>query len=137
LIRLVVLFALLLSACASASVEPTPTATQASLTGTVNILTPQANTPIYDELLTVSGTADVTAFKLRLVGAGNQVLTQIMVEPADDSWCVEIPHNYNGEPTPVRVVAASVDDMGEYAAVEITLAGFEHRPTDLPSHQPC
>lgn len=136
--RLVVVFALLLSACSPApTVEPT--VVPVTLDGKVDILNPQPDTAIYDEVLTVSGTADLPRFTLQLIDSDDQLLNQVIVQPSDGVWCVELPHRYAGEPMPVRVVASPLDAVGEYASAAFTLSGWDYRPDDEPfiPHQTC
>ena len=127
LLTLIALFA----ACTPAAPPPTATPEQPTLDGNVRISLPGAGSTIYSELMFINGTAeDVDSFTLRLVTASEEILHEMTIEPENNTWLVEFPHEYDDDPIEVTILALPVDTEieAQYGSMSIVLAGLDHRP---------
>lgn len=132
---LVILMLLVFVACTPSDTENNATleATQATLQGTVDIMSPLSGAIIYAETIFLSGTAtDVPdeGFQIQLIAPDDSVVAEATVQPTDGQWAVDIVHNYTGDPTEVNIVAKSVDSTNTltYDIESIVLSTLENRP---------
>lgn len=136
--RVYVLALILLSAaCVSPDPAPETVTETPTLTGEVRIAYPQSQARIYAEVLFLAGTARSVPdgrFGLRLVGPDENIIARTVVETrADGGWQIEMLHGYSGDPAEVVIEAVPLDGRNDvlYSAVEILMAGIQHRPEGL------
>lgn len=108
-------------------------ATTAPLQGDVDIVYPISGSIIYSEALWLQGTAEnvpADGFMLQVIAPDDTVLAQSIVVPQDGQWQVELPHNYNGDPTEATIIAKSIDTSiaGDYDIVSILISAASNRP---------
>jgi hypothetical protein len=125
---------IILTACQSTpqSVE-TAIPTVPTLQGQVDIITPQSGSIIYSEALYLQGSAEDVpeeGFRLRVVTALDEVLTETVVRPEDGQWLVELVHEYRGDPTEVSIYALPVNEAIplDYDVEAIMLVALALRP---------
>jgi hypothetical protein len=129
---MLIILILLLAACSPAAVpQPALTTAPAQLNGNVSLVSPEAGSIIYAEVLYLNGTADGLAedwFRLRLVDTDGRVVAQTPVSAGVGNWRVSLVHGYDGEPVEVTIMAVPVRGEGVYSASTIVLAGLGYRP---------
>jgi hypothetical protein len=141
---LLVSFVFFLAACA-----PTPqgqgslqtsgvtsVATPASLQGDVDIIYPVSGSIIYAESLYLQGTAEdlpAEGFLIQVIAPDDSVIAQSTVQPQNGAWTIELPHNYNGDPTEATIIAKSLDASipGDYDIASIVISGAANRPEGI------
>ena len=120
----------LLAACNDApAATPTPTETAIG----VEIASPSIGMIVYDNPLVVSGFADVVSaagFKLQVFTALDDMLLDTEIQPENGTWSVEIPHNYEGDPVELSIIAFPADGTpnDDYDFVSVVIAPQDFRP---------
>jgi hypothetical protein len=139
---LILIFLLLLAACTAnpatqeAGEIATLPPTTSQLQGNVDIVYPISGSIIYTEALWLEGTAEnvpTDGFMIQVIAPDDTVLAQSIVVPQDGQWQIEIPHNYNGDPSEATIIAKSIDTSiaGDYDIVSIVISGAENRPEGI------
>ncbi|MEM9952679.1 MAG: hypothetical protein AAF846_13820 [Chloroflexota bacterium] len=124
----------LVVACSPAN-DSAPTATtQPTLQGSVDITSPASGSIIYSESIFVAGTSGNVGedgFQIRVIAPDDSVLAEANIQPSeDDTWFVELVHEYTGDPTEVTLVATGTlpDNPLDYDIESIALAPLDLRP---------
>ena len=130
---LFVIVGLIATACQPTVPLATITPTLPALTGEVVIRTPPEGALLYAEVIHISGSAagvPNNQFELTLTGPDTQSIASSTIRLAGDSWRIEMPHRYMGEPIEVTIAARPVDASisSAYDLVTIAIAGLEYRP---------
>ncbi|MEO0598064.1 MAG: Gmad2 immunoglobulin-like domain-containing protein, partial [Chloroflexota bacterium] len=108
-----------------------PTTTE--LTGYVDVMFPMSGSIIYSETILLEGSAaDLPAegFELVLFTPDDTVIAQTTVQPAGDTWSVELVPDYTGDPTELTVMARPVggDGSTDYDIESLLLSSLAQRP---------
>lgn len=124
---------LLLIGCTPQAPVATPTTGPAPLVGMVDIQVPVSGAVIYSELLYIAGTAEGTpaeGFRIQVFDLDEALLAEAVVQPENGSWTVEIPHQYQGEPIEVSIVATGIHAAAgqDYDVEAIVLSALANRP---------
>jgi len=136
---LVYIASLLLAACSPVVPQEaaTPVPTAPLLQGEVNITHPSNGSIIYAETLYLEGLArglPSDGFRLRVLSANDEIIAETTVQPAEDeTWTLELVHEYAGDPTEVTIFALPVDESisGDYDLVTAMFANLDFRPEGI------
>jgi hypothetical protein len=125
---------IILAACAPAqSGGVTIIPTQVSLQGNVNITYPISGSIIYAEALFLQGTASnipAEGFRIQIIAPDDTILAETIVQADDDTWQLELVHEYSGEPIEAIIIARSLDNAvpEDYDIESIIISSSEYRP---------
>jgi hypothetical protein len=138
-------FVLFLAACTPSpqgqgslqtSIVATSAPTTVVLQGNIDIVYPMSGSIIYAESLYIQGTAEnvpAEGFLIQVIAPDDSVIAQSSVLPQDGQWLVELPHNYNGDPTEATIIAKGTDAStpGDYDIASIVISGAANRPEGI------
>lgn len=131
------LFMVMLAACSPSQNTSTQTGASGSASmeeARVLVQSPADGSVIYAELLYAAGIVQHEAqagFRLLLVDAAENTLAETIIYPDDNAnWRVELPHQYQGEPSEMTLISLPLDaESAEgYSTTPLIVAGLAHRP---------
>lgn len=130
------IFALIfgLTACAGGQQSTTPNPEMPA--GTVDITFPTDGSIIYAETLTIQGTATELPennFRLQVITAMDETLADIIVQPENTDWQIELVHQYEGDPTEISIIALPAENASnaDYDFVSTVLSPLTMRPNGM------